>query len=134
MTIKDFEPGQTVFALEEIRGREVEYRTRRRTVRTVGRKYVKVSAEEDKRYVDEYYQRDEADNFLVENKNWGKPQLLFRSEEELTDYIETIMLRAWIKSNTEWSRLERYSLEQLREVKRILEAKGTTRAGVKTEG
>ncbi len=123
MTLKDFEPGQEVYALEEIRtGSKTDYETHRRVVRTVGRKYVKAGIE-GSGVVDEFFQRDESRNYLVENKNWRRPMLLFSTEEGLTEYVEKERLKTWIEEHILWSSLEEYSTEQLREVKKILEAK-----------
>lgn len=54
MTIKDFQVGQTVYVLVQIRGATTHHLIKRYTVLSVGRKYVK-AAPEGIRHPDEFF-------------------------------------------------------------------------------
>ena len=47
--------------------------------------------------------------------------MLFPSQEAVDTYIEHEELKKWVRYAASWSKIDRYTLEQLREVKRILE-------------
>lgn len=120
MKIKDFKPGQEVFVLTREKGRQTEHFVKKYTVTSVGRKYVKATPQGTNWPV-EFYKRHDEENFLVENKDWGNPAMLFATEEALNDDIEKDMLQTWLRKATEYSKVESYTLEQLRAVRRILE-------------
>ena len=117
MNIKDFKPGQEVYVVEgnERRG----YRTYERIVQSVGRKYVKVSPK-GSTCTEEFAQSNHDDNFLERRYFSDNPAMLFATEEDITDYFEKIIHRAWVRENMSGYKLNRYSLEQLREIRRIL--------------
>ena len=123
MTINDFKPGQVVFVIgEKRRNGSSEYETRKRVVKTVGRKYIRVSPEGGG-YTEEYFQVDEEDNYLTEKEKWNNHKLLFTTEEEITDYLEKEMQKIWINEHVDRYKLDKYSLDQLREIRRILEVR-----------
>lgn len=121
MTIKDFKPGQTVYALSRTRGKTTEHFIKRYTVVSVGRKYVR-AAPEGSINTDEFFLDEETDSFLTENITWRERTRLFLTEAAANDGIELDMLRDWFrrKAVESW-RIEKYTLGQLRAVKEILE-------------
>lgn len=120
MTVKEFTPGQTVYTLTRTRGRTTEHFIKKYTVLSVGRKYVR-AAPEGSQYPTEFYLFDPADNYLTENKDWGDRMRLFPTEEAANDDIERDMLAVWVRKATESNKIDRYSLEQLRAVRKTLE-------------
>ena len=120
MKIKDFKPGQTVYALSRTRGRTTEHFIKRYTVLSVGRKYVK-AAPEGSRSPDEFYLHEETDDYLTENITWREKTKLFLTEAAANDDIEREMLCGWLRKATESYNIETYTVEQLRAVRKILE-------------
>lgn len=120
MTIKDFKPGETAYSQIRVRGKQTEHFLKRYTVVSVGRKYVKATPEGG-RFPIEFFKREESDEFLVENKDWGDYEKLFLSEEAVNNDIERDMLRSWFLKAVSSYNIDNYSLEQLRAVKKILE-------------
>lgn len=122
MTIKDFKPGQEVFTLSTTRGRTVNHTIRKHIVKSVGRKYVKVVAEDSPNFTVDFY-KEEYDNgdYLIENKDWGERMKLFSSLQAANDDIERGALKIWLREAAEWNKIQTYTLEQLRGVKGILE-------------
>lgn len=122
MTIKDFKPGQTVYALFRTRGKTTEHFIKRYTVVSVGRKYVR-AAPEGYQNTDEFFLDEETDNFLTENITWRERTKLFLTEDAVNDDIELNVLRGWFRKEAESWRIEKYTLGQLRAVREILEGK-----------
>lgn len=120
MTIKDFKPGQTVYALSRTRGRTTEHFIERYTVLSVGRKYVKAAPEESQ-HPEEFYLHGEMDEYLTENVTWRERKKLFLTEIAVNDDIEKDMLRSWLRKATEGYKIDDYTLNQLRAVREILE-------------
>ena len=58
--------------------------------------------------------------YLLEKVDSGEAMLLFNSEKDAKDYIEKCDLALWIACMSKRD-AEKYSLEQLRKVKEILE-------------
>lgn len=127
MNIKDFKVGQAAFSVTVIQGKKTEYRVSQCDVIKVGRRYVHVS-ETHSGVVKEYGLLHEEDENLTEKKDWGDRGHLFPTLEDANDFVEAHMLRRWLKSAAEWGKIEIYSLEQLREVKRILGGEAPKRA------
>lgn len=120
MTIKDFKPGQTVYVLSRTRGRKTEHFIKRCTVVSVGRKYVK-AAPEGGLNPDEFFLKEENDNYLTENITWREQTKLFLTEAAVNDDIEKDMLRGWLRNAVECYKINSYTLEQLRAIRKILE-------------
>lgn len=120
MTIKDFKPGQTVYALSRTRGKTIEHFIKRYTVLSVGRKYVR-AAPEGSQNPDEFFLHEETDDYLTENITWREQVKLFLTEAAANDDIEKDMLRSWLRKATESYKIDSYTLGQLRAVKEILE-------------
>lgn len=117
MTIKDFKVGQTAYILEDgYRGAfgtatEVE-------VAKVGKRYVTVR---DMGREARFYEPANSTTHLVEARDYGAKRLLFSTTEAVAEYKELIDLQGWAQEATSWLKVKRYTLAQLREVKRILE-------------
>ena len=120
MNIKDFQSGQEVFGLTERKGRNVPPVVRRLLVAGVGRKYVK-AAPEGAPYTTPFALASEEDEYLTEAKDWGDKEKLFLSEQTLQDYREREDLFRTIRRTLEHAHANQYSLEQLREIRKILD-------------
>jgi hypothetical protein len=81
MKLTDFRPGQTVIVLRWIYGRPS---IQERTVESVGRKYVTLSG----LWKEQFFVRDERDDFLLEKPGTGEQALLFPSETAYDEYLE----------------------------------------------
>ena len=117
MTIKEFHVGQTVFLMGERRGLQTQYTTTQATVAKVGRKYVTINDAWGRQFKETHDHRP----YLYEHTNVGTPLMLSPSQEAVDTYIEHEGLKRWVQDAASWSKIDRYTLEQLREVKRILE-------------
>lgn len=119
MNLKDFEKGKDAYILAYGYGSHKEYVVDCR-VESVGTKYVTVSpypyANTKKFGVNE-----REDMALYEKTDYGKPDLLFKTREDLELYLERKELRRWLSRASHWTKCDSYSLEQLRAVKEILE-------------
>lgn len=124
MNIKDFKPGQEVYVFSTKSGWTVNHTAKKYIVRSVGRKYVKVSTEDFPDTVIEFFKKKGADeNYLTENQDWGDKRRLFISLQAANDEIEKEALIKWLRVATSWGRIESYSLRQLRAAKQALERK-----------
>lgn len=117
MTIKEFHVGQTVFLMGEHRGLQTQYTTTQATVAKVGRKYVTINDVWGRQFGETSDHRP----YLREHKDIGSPLMLFPSQDAVDIYIEHEELKKWLREAANWSKIDRYTLEQLREAKRILE-------------
>lgn len=117
MTIKEFYVGQTVFLMGERRGLKTQYTTTQAAVAKVGRKYVTINDVWGRQFEEVGNHRE----YLREHKDGGTPLMLFPSQEAVDTYIEHEELKKWVREAADWSKIDRYTLEQLREVKKILE-------------
>lgn len=121
MNIKDFKPGQTVYALSTKRGREINHTIRKYTVMSVGRKYVKVATEDHPTLTIAFSGSNIlADRYLVENKDWGDRMRLFPSLQAANDEIEREALKDWLREAVNYNKIRLYSIDQLRAVRDIL--------------
>lgn len=119
MTIKDFKVGQTVYILGD--GRRIgDGKETAAEVVKVGRKYVTISGN----WAMQFKETCESRPYLVEHTDYGTARLLFPSREAVDDYIEHEELKMWVRTAAGWEKIDRYTLAQLREVKRILEREG----------
>lgn len=122
MTIKGFKVGQAVVILGDGGvGRASAKGRTEATVTKVGRKYVSVMPVSGG-YETKY--RESENNklgYLVEQTDFGAPRILLPSPHAADIYLEIEELRLWLVRAAGWDSVHRYSLEQLREVKKILE-------------
>lgn len=121
MTIKDFIQGKTAYKLtEESKRGELSFAIHEYTVVSVGRKYVKVQRD-GSFFSEEYYKINETDTFLEPKEyDYSRKTKLFISKEDAEDEIERMSLVKWFYK-LHYSNAEKYTLEQLRAVKKILE-------------
>ena len=117
MTIKDFKVGQTAYILED--GHRAAYGAAAEAeVTKVGRMYVTVR---EYRQESRFYDPVNSTTYLVEDKDCGAKRLLFLTAEAVAEHKELIDLQGWVQEATSCLKVKRYTLAQLREVKKILE-------------
>lgn len=122
MTIKGFKVGQTVVIVGDGGVARASRRGRVEAMVTkVGRKYV--SAMPVGGGYEAKYREPESETcgYLIEQTETGSPRLLLPSIHAADAYYEAEELRRWLINAAGWSSVYRYSLEQLRKVKQILE-------------
>lgn len=115
MTIKNFTVGQTVFILNLHTGRNTEPTINESTVTKIGRKYVTLSNGS------QYYENEHCNDALTESKDWGERTYLFNTQSAANDYIEKTKLELWLIKLSHTEIKNKYTLEQLRQVKTILD-------------
>lgn len=114
MNIKDFKIGQKVYICKMNRGYNRPPEITERTVKKIGRKYLALEgAWEEKFYSADYFHEG-----LIESVECGDKDYLFPSRVAAEEYIEKENLERWLSCLSAYGK---YSLEQLREVKKILE-------------
>lgn len=114
MKLKDFSVGQTVYVLS---GKHIS----EWTVKTVGRKYITVTAGAN--WDEKFEVLDERDNFLVDAREWGDRGYLFTSREDIHDFLECKELQRKLSCNA-YTWIKALPLEQLRAVAAIIEGTG----------
>lgn len=125
MTIKDFEKGQTAYILNMHKGRNTEPTIMETMVAAIGRKYVTVSN-------GNRYETDNDNPYgLIEVIDWGDRTILCPSRTDAEMYIERDKLQMWLCSASNFGR-DKYSLEQLRKVKAILEPEAEGKPGLRS--
>lgn len=115
MQIKDFSVGQTVYIYGSTR-RTAGTELKKAEVAKVGRKYVTLKS----RWMEQFKEPNGTAPYLVEQVEYGTPRLLFPSEEAVCEYRETEELREWLMKMTDWDKIGKYTLDQLRAVREIL--------------
>lgn len=118
MDIKSFKPRQTVYIVGDARRPRDKFSAVKAEVAKVGRKYVTISGRWGERFR-EAHNRDMP--YLIEETEYGSPRLLFPSEDAVREYQEREELKEWVRVAAGWDKIGRYTLEQLRAVKKILE-------------
>lgn len=106
ITLKDFKKGQTAYVVhgEEITGV---------TVKSVGGKYVTLETTWNPKFA------EIRAPYLIETANTSfMGRLLFATKDAAKEYIERSVLEEWFKN----IKVDRYSLEQLRMAKIVLES------------
>ena len=116
MKLKDFQVGQTVYLIE--RRPKPKDILREYQVVTVGRKYLKVQGMYNERQFEVF---DDESPYLIEHNNYGDHLLLFPNKEAAQEHIEGNQLRSWLLKAAEVTKINKYTVEQLRAVKEILE-------------
>lgn len=117
MTIKEFVVGQTVYVMEDGGSRRPKHVITPAEVVKVGRKYVTISGSWGLRFKEASVPKQ----YLVEQTEYGAPKRLFPSREAVDDYIEREGLKEWLRAATSNGKIDSYTIEQLRAVKKILE-------------
>lgn len=117
MEIKAFKPGQTVYIMGTDRRDRGDHAARKAEVAKVGRKYVTISGRWGERFRETV---GRSKPYLIEEMEYGSPRLLFPSEAAVMEYKEREELKEWVRRATDWDKVDRYTIEQLRAVKQIL--------------
>ena len=118
LTVKDFATGDAVWILQENLGRTDKPSIHKAEVLSVGRKYVTLNSVHKVQYA------SCESSYLRENTSWGEAKLLFKTEKGANEYLEKQELNRWL-SSLSWTKINGYSLGQLRRVKTILEPEET---------
>lgn len=115
ITIKEFKKGDKVYILTPYRVRNTKPTINEGEVASVGRIYVTIG---NGPYSHKYMNNES--EFLYEKIDYGESRLLFKTYKDAEDYIEKTELALWLGCISV-TRAEKYSLEQLRKVKEILD-------------
>ena len=122
MTIKDFKVGQEAFImLPRTQGWQLEEKDLIECiVQKVGSKYVYVKYSNS--YCSEqFFQQDEKDDFLIKLKEYGDSELLFLTRAAAFEYVEKRIIINGLQYVFNYpDGYNRFTLEQLREVQKIL--------------
>ena len=119
MTIKDFKVGQTAYIMGDGCTQRKRFDTWAAEVTKIGRKYITV---ETPGGWDMKFRETEGSNpYLVEQTEYGAARLLFPSRKAVDEYREREELKNWVRTAAGWDKIDRYTLTQLRAVKKILE-------------
>lgn len=116
MTIKDFTKGRKVLLVDIMHNL-----THSCTVSSVGRKYVICVDRPHLRF----YLRHPEDTYLVEESVYSPDYRLYLSEEDYRNTLELQMLQKRIMGAFQITNIERYTLDQLRRINRIIEEKNS---------
>ena len=122
VSVKDFKPGQTAYILTRKRGRTQEHFVSQCIVVSVVRKYVKTAKQENDRFTSDFYNVRGDDDYLSEVDYCNTGRRLFPTQQAAIEDIERDMLKSCIQKATDYSRMDSYTVQQLRAVKEILEA------------
>lgn len=118
MTIKDFNPGQTIYVVYMKKGYNAKPEICERKVVKVGRKYI--TDDRDCRFYEtDIIMDDHRTHVLLEDREFGEKGYLFASKEEADSWIELDKLEKWLSTIRCYN--HPYTVEQLRKVKEILE-------------
>lgn len=118
MTIKDFTVGQTAYVYDDKdRRNNPVCGYREVVVAKIGRAYVTLGDAWGSKYGVGYG----GGNYLVEKVDAGSPRYLFRTKQDLDDFIEAKELMRDLRVVFDWNNIQKLSLDQLRAVKKILD-------------
>lgn len=122
MNIKDFKVGQTAYLMNfhDKQSNKDTTTIDEVNVVSVGKKYVKVKRF-DFGYEYSFFQWEINDSYLTEKKDYGGKNYLFRTQQDIDEYKERKELLKWIYNKVQRIKENQYSVEQFREIKRILE-------------
>lgn len=121
MKISDFKVGETAYTLIE-EGRMYREDIQEVKILKVGRKYVTVGE-----FKEQYEETGmQSDNFLVKHDGCYPMKMLFMSMKDISDYKEKEELKRWLSDTVVWNEIRKFTLNQLRAVKKILEGKNET--------
>lgn len=115
VTIKDFQIGEVAYRLLRNEGTTREPVIRKERISSIGRTYV-TTMYGGNTYRYQSWNRE----YLLEKVDYGEKALLFRTREELDEYVKKCEIAKWL-GRMDISMAEKYSYEQLRRVKEILE-------------
>lgn len=112
--LQKFKVGEKAYLLTTNRGRKEESTFTEVEIVAVGRKYVSL------RSGAKFFLRNDDDFYLEEKVSCGWQRYLFLSKEEVENYLEKESLEKWLRT-LDYFTVAKFSLEQLRKVKEILE-------------
>ena len=112
MTIKDFTVGQTVFLLNENKGRTGGPFITERIVAKIGRKYVTLNGVWEEKF------EDCDSEYLIEHTDFER-RYLFPDRNTLETFLERKQLVRWFATLND-TKLKECTLEQLEKAKKIL--------------
>lgn len=117
MTIKDFTVGQTAYVYDDKdRRNNPACGYREVVVAKIGRSYVTL----DNGWGSKYGVGYGGGNYLVEKVDAGSPRYLFRTKQDLDDFVEAKWLRVKIRTALDWGHFQNLPLAKLRAIKAIL--------------
>ena len=117
MTIKDFTVGQTAYVYDDKdRRNNPACGYREVVVAKIGRSYVTLGDAWGSKYGVGYGDG----NYLVEKVDAGSPRYLFRTKQDLDDFLEAKWLRVKIRTALDWRYYQNLPLAKLRTIKAIL--------------
>lgn len=122
MKLSDFKVGQPVFVMGDGHTQKTRFQVNEATVVKVGRKYVTISGS----WGLQFGVFSEGLPYLSEKTDVGTPRRLFPSKEAVDEFCEREQLKAWACAAIDWTKVDRLSTAQLRDMKRILERGGET--------
>lgn len=115
LTIKDFQKGDTAYSISMNRGYNTKPIVREEVITSVGRTYVTTGVNAWSRK----YMNWDAE-YLYEKVECGESRMLFKTMADVEDYLEKCEISLWL-GNLSVDRAKKYSVEQLRKVKEILD-------------
>lgn len=116
MKAKDFKVGQTVWLIKTERVKITESIPAPAKVTKVGNKYVTV----DWFRPVQFYDRGCGEDYFVEKTVYSPSAFLFDTKEHAQEFVERRILERDLRAAFDYGNLAKLSIEQLREVKRIL--------------
>lgn len=120
MRLDQFTKGQTAYILGDGNTVISKKEPVEVTVSKIGRKYVTVTTsgrweiQFEETFIEDF-------PYLREKTECGAPRMLFPSSIAAAEYLEREDLKRWVQQAVGWDKIGRYTLEQFRDVKRILE-------------
>ena len=121
MEIKDFKAGDTVLIVGGERTNDKS--VHKDIIKSVGRKYVHV----DGVWGDTLFGVPEWNpkgKYLIESKDWGTKRKLYRNEKDMMDDEDNEKIRRWLFGSYNCAQSHKYTVEQLRAVRDILNPNG----------
>lgn len=115
MNLKDFAKGQTVYIYDKDKKQINDA-----VVTCVSKKYVTVRPNGYSWVLQYYFDRD-WDTYLTEKCEYGYGSYLFTNKEDVHNYIEHKDIEEYVRKELTPYKLERISLEDLRNIKDIIE-------------
>lgn len=123
MKLNDFHVGDIAYQLSTYPENEI----REVKVVKIGRKYITTQT------VGYYFERKfclstgkYGIEFLIENRDWGDKDLLFKSKEEIALYLEAKSLKQYLLQLIRTTTFENLTLDQMRKIKDIMKGEEST--------
>lgn len=117
MKIAEFKVGQEAYTFHGPLYKKEKHRIETVRVSKIGKKYVTATYG---RIEMKFESTSESRKYLVENTEYGDRRLLFQSMEGVKEHLERERLKTWLREATGWDKIDNYTIEQLRDVKKVL--------------